>query len=452
MPKTESSGIQEITVKNYKSILNGNIEIRPITILAGSNSSGKSSMIQPLLLLKQTLETPEQQSGMLLSGANVSLTGCEQIRSKIHNASEQLQIGIKTKYLNLTSTFTPIDHFLTLIESSFEYTHNKLQFDVTEDMADSDIRKIMERCYQQFQLGSIPDGVLFKLTQDHCFFNITPYQQPSNNLFLMSAYRPASSINTEIMRIIHIPGLRNEAHARSHWRAPISQSSNKDETYYLFAGTFPTYLASLIEMWKNKNNGQYEQLTQYVCEIGLTPKISTRKINDSYLEIVVGWDPSKPDPDETDMVNIADVGIGVSQVLPILAALIVANPGQIVYIEQSAVHLHPKSLIALSKVIVDAAKRGIKVIVETHSALLLLAVQVAIASNQKSDFASSDTILYWFTKDANGATQITKGEMDKNGAYGDWPEDFSAITLQLQYDYMDAIRQKMSSNKIKDKK
>jgi hypothetical protein len=445
MPKIESTGIQELTVKNYKSILDGSIEIRPITILAGSNNSGKSSMIQPLLLLKQTLETPEQQFGILLSGANVSLTGFEQIRSKIPGASEQVQIGIKTEYLNLISTFTPTNDFLTLKESSFEYLHNKLRFDLTETMSDEELREIMKQCYRQFQWGLIPDGILFKLTQSHCFFNITPYRQADNNSSLMSAYRPASLIDTNIMRIIHIPGLRDTAHDREQWRAPILRLSDTDEVDYLFKGTFPIYVASLIEMWKNENNERHNQLTQYVRDIGLTQKVSTRKINDSYLEIVVGWNPNDPNPDEKDMVNIADVGIGVSQVLPILVALIAARFGQIVYIEQPVAHLHPKSLIALSKVIVDAAKRGVKVIIETHSATLLFAIQVAVASSQKSGFNPSDIVLYWFTKNERGATEITKGEMDENGAYGDWCEDFSATTLQLEHTYTDVLLQKLSN-------
>ena len=46
---------------------------------------------------------------------------------------------------------------------------------------------------------------------------------------------------------------------------------------------------------------------------------------------------------ETDMVNIADVGFGVSQVLPVLVALIAAEPGQLVYLEQPELHLHPRA-------------------------------------------------------------------------------------------------------------
>ena len=60
------------------------------------------------------------------------------------------------------------------------------------------------------------------------------------------------------------------------------------------------------------------------------------------------------------MVNITDVGFGVSQVLPVLVALIVdAKPGsQLVYLEQPELHLHPRAQVALAQVLADAAKRG----------------------------------------------------------------------------------------------
>jgi predicted ATPase len=57
--KEPVQGITEIAVCGYKSIYEEcQIEVRSLTILAGANSSGKSSIMQPLLLMKQTLEAP----------------------------------------------------------------------------------------------------------------------------------------------------------------------------------------------------------------------------------------------------------------------------------------------------------------------------------------------------------------------------------------------------------
>lgn len=74
-----AQGITRITVKGYKSLYEEcSVEIRPLTILSGANSSGKSSIMQPLLLMKQTLEARYDPGYLLLDGANVKFTSVEQ--------------------------------------------------------------------------------------------------------------------------------------------------------------------------------------------------------------------------------------------------------------------------------------------------------------------------------------------------------------------------------------
>jgi hypothetical protein len=76
--------IAEIGVAGFKSIGDEqSIEIRPLTILAGANSSGKSSMMQPLLILKQTLEAPYDAGPLMLNGPNVKFTSAEQLLARI---------------------------------------------------------------------------------------------------------------------------------------------------------------------------------------------------------------------------------------------------------------------------------------------------------------------------------------------------------------------------------
>ncbi len=73
------SAITSLSVSGFKSIVNEQtIEVRPLTLLAGANSSGKSSMMQPLLLLKQTLEAPYDPGPLLLNGPNVRFTSARQ--------------------------------------------------------------------------------------------------------------------------------------------------------------------------------------------------------------------------------------------------------------------------------------------------------------------------------------------------------------------------------------
>ena len=72
--------IREIRIKGYKSLADEtNLEIRPLTIIAGANSSGKSSVMQPLLLLKQTLASPSDSESLQIAGPNVAFTNYKQM-------------------------------------------------------------------------------------------------------------------------------------------------------------------------------------------------------------------------------------------------------------------------------------------------------------------------------------------------------------------------------------
>jgi len=74
--------ITRITVGGFKSIgQEQSIEVKPLTILAGANSSGKSSIMQPLLLLKQTLEAIYDPGRLLLNDPNVEFASTEQLLS-----------------------------------------------------------------------------------------------------------------------------------------------------------------------------------------------------------------------------------------------------------------------------------------------------------------------------------------------------------------------------------
>src|SRR2546423_2614933 len=86
----EPLAISEIRVAGFKSISEEQIiEVRPLTILAGANSSGKSSMMQPLLLLKQTLEASYDPGALLLNGPNVKFTQVDQLLSRLSSRREK---------------------------------------------------------------------------------------------------------------------------------------------------------------------------------------------------------------------------------------------------------------------------------------------------------------------------------------------------------------------------
>jgi len=459
------NGIDEIRVKGYKSIKNEAISLRPITILAGANSSGKSSIMQPLLLLKQTLEEKNPAISLLLPGKNVYLTQYDQIRPKFKmNENVEFEIGLKNSMLWAYSTFQPAQIFqhkdkgnrLLISKSHFDFSplvkeqndtrFEKVQFTLFPGMSSGDIHeKVIKICHDKFL--DIDNKKIYTLKEESCFLAIQA-ERPKEPLKLPgnphNSFRFAGSFSNDILGIIHLSGLRGDPTQRTFQRCPITSfpSENGAPTYF-FKGKFSGYTASLIEEWEQEDNSRRAKLIEYVQKMGLSTTVATKSVDDSFLEIFVGWHPSEKPMGTNDMVHIADVGCGVSQALPILVALIAAKEKQIVYIEQPEIHLHPKASVALADIIAnaitDAARRGVRVVIETHSDIILLALQTHVAQHINGNgLKPEDVVLYWFEKQSDGTTKIKEGHMDGYGDYADWSEDFTDVRMQAQRKYLDA--------------
>jgi hypothetical protein len=227
--------------------------------------------------------------------------------------------------------------------------------------------------------------------------------------------------------MIHVPGLRGNPERTYRTTTAIGPA---------FSGTFENYVASVISHWQADEHRQLSRLGKTLEMLGLTWKAAARRIDDTQVELRVGRLWHRTSDGAQDMVSIADVGFGVSQVLPVLVALIVAEPGQLVYLEQPELHLHPRAQVKLAQVLADAANRGVRVVAETHSSLLLLGVQTLIAEGK---LAPDKVMLHWFTRGDDGTTTIRSEQPDENGAYGDWPEDFADVELAAQSKYLDTV-------------
>jgi predicted ATPase len=203
-----------------------------------------------------------------------------------------------------------------------------------------------------------------------------------------------------------------------------------------FPGTFDNYTASIVAQWSNNSPHTLTHLSEDLNALGLTWKVEARAVDDTQVELRVGRLRKPQRGGSRHLVNIADVGFGVSQTLPVVVALLAAQPGQLLYIEQPEIHLHPRAQVAMASLIAKAARRGVRVVAETHSSLLLLGVQSQVAEGKLDP---ANVKLHWFIRDdTSGATTITSADLDAAGRFGDWPEDFDDVTLKAQKEYLDA--------------
>lgn len=429
------SGVQVAGFKSLARRQTALVEFRPLTVLAGANSSGKSSLMQAILLLKQTLEAGFDPGALLLDGPNIRFSSADQMfthlgkRIKPAESFEvELHFGpsgyVRLEFCRHESKVVDIKRV--------EYGKEARRIELTPQMKSEEIVRQTPDGRGFIALGGTENQPEIEYTIAKRRFFLGVSFRPKGQEGFMGPILPhpaADAAERFLRRLIHLPGLRGNPERDYRMTAVGS----------VFPGRFETYTAAIIASWKReKANNKLESLNEDLLALGLTWKASANRLNDTQVELVVGRLPKPIQGGAHDLVNIADVGFGVSQTLPVVVALHAAEPGQCVYLEQPEIHLHPKAQVAMAGVLARAVKRGVQVVVETHSSLLLLALQSMVAEGK--ELRSQHVKLHWFDRDEkDGATVIRSGQLDEAGAYGDWPENFGKVEMDLESRYLDAV-------------
>lgn len=432
-----TEAITGISVKGFKSIAEPiDIEIRPLTILAGANSSGKSSIMQPLLMMKQTLEASYDPGALLIDGPNARFTSADQFLSKLNGkTSNDFTIGIKLEESrSLTEVFTKIPkRAIDIAEAIYCDKAGKLHLwpDMTrEDM----IALISESPIKGIEniRDSLEKSGSWKIDRNRCFIRaITTLGDEKEPRATINWGPPINLFSSQVQNIIHVPALRGNPE-RNYKTVPIGEK---------FPGTFEIYIASIINNWQMTKDPRLNELGTALEILGLGWKVISKPLDEISVELLVSRLLHGRKGKSKDLVSIADVGFGLSQTLPVVVALLSAKPGQLVYIEQPEIHLHPRAQVAMAQVLADAARRGVRVVAETHSSLLITGIQTLVAE----DRISPEIIkLHWFKRrEDDGITEVFSADLDEAGAFGEWPEDFADVELQAQSRYMDAAEQRL---------
>lgn len=151
---------------------------------------------------------------------------------------------------------------------------------------------------------------------------------------------------------------------------------------------------------------------------------------------------------QTDQVHrdLTNVGVGVSQILPVVITILLASSGSTVLLEQPELHLHPRVQSRLCDFFLAASHQGKQVIVETHSEHIIERLRLRVVQD-KSDSINGNSAIYFFDNGIDFAKQI---EISSYGAVIDWPLGFfdeSAAQTSLILDA--SMKRKIADRKEK---
>ncbi|MGH3915595.1 MAG: DUF3696 domain-containing protein [Pseudonocardiaceae bacterium] len=160
-----------------------------------------------------------------------------------------------------------------------------------------------------------------------------------------------------------------------------------------------------------------EAVRRWMVDFGLSDDLRVREDTPQMLGIdVVPYGLTRA-------VTLSAVGVGVSQVLPVIVQCLVAGPGALVVLEQPELHLHPAAQQRLADFLLACMAWGQNLLVESHSEYLVLRLRRRIAEDL-TDRLRRDLVLLFASRDQDGETVYQPIELTPTGAMVEWPDGF----------------------------
>ena len=404
--------ITEFSAHNFKSWqATGKMRFAPLTGLFGGNNSGKTSILQVLLMLKQTVGQPRKWNEPLYFGDAESLVNLGDFDAVIHrhNLAFSLSLSMSWKLLegkrirgysaDSLSFSTSITRNLERAElRRFNYTL-PMGYNLEIGWTSHTERSIFEGRIIQPDYEVKHDGT--SVNPFRCYGIVNPTEPQELSLDFQAAFEDLFS------RIHYLGPRREDPRHDYHW----GESHPKD-VGRCGEKTISALLSSLVQQ-----RSTYYQVMEWLQKLELINSYALSSISDTEqaYEFLVKQYEEGPE------VRLTDVGFGVSQILPVLTQCYYVDEGSILILENPEAHLHPKAQSELADVFIDVVKnRNVQIILESHSEHLLLRLMRRIAEEE----ISADQTAFHFCEINDGNSQAERLKVDEYGNISNWPPNF----------------------------
>lgn len=471
----------KISVENFKALeLIKDYEIKAVNILTGKNSIGKTSLIQLLLMIKQTFESDFDESitQLKLNRPYVQLGRFENIVTD-NNLQKMIKISFELQSSELDQRYnrrrlqkygdecsikfdyrfkkvgrrTLIDQYcITVIgdeEHKFSLTHiekSKYELSVNSDIfiRDNYGTKLLS-------LDDIKDnGIKTNVT----FINLKPLGMKTSidksNIFIslngeFQGYQ--RELEKYFRNISYIGPLRDEPHKyyfndeeigksigiKGEYAVQMLASERKDSVGVMKYIDEDNYLFS-------KRKIQLINAVRYwMCDVFKMSKgINTRNIDNNTMTKInfINYNGKK--------IPITHVGFGISQILPIIVEGLRMNEKGLLILEQPEIHLHPNVQAQLFDFIFSLSLLGKNILVETHSDHLITRMRRRVSEDFKNEIKNDINLT--FVEDVNGRGEYHTININELGNLEHWPDGFCD---QIDLDYRKIVRAQSNRRRAK---
>lgn len=341
-----------------------------LSLLSGSNASGKSSVLQALALLHQTMREHEWSTRLILNGEVIRMGTVADLVDKVHGR-DTFDIGL----------IDADDH----LEWTFTGERSEMSMAVDRVSASGDVS-----------------------------------EKPNTLRYLLPPGKEnaVSPIAARLRRLTYITaereGPREVYPLEDRQTASVVGAAGEHAVSVLHLGRDEDVLPDLaLPDCPPKRLRQVEERMRrffpgYAIDVQQIPQANA---------VTLGVRTSE----DTGFHRPIHVGFGLAQVLPIVVAALSASTEDILLIENPEVHLHPAGQAAMGQFLADVAHAGIQVIVETHSDHVLNGIRRSVKAGL---VPPEDVVIHFFRPRSPDAPQVTSPSLDASGNIDSWPDGF----------------------------
>ncbi len=447
--------IDRLQIQNFKTWKDTTeLELAPITVFFGGNSSGKSSIGQFLMMLKQTAQSQDRTLA-LLPGSEQTPVDLGTFEDVLHNhdLTQNLDFSLRFRLdepVILTDILTRKTYEGNILQFSsslevislerpqprcveFEYKLSRVSRILIGGKPRFILRQIASASVKQKEVAEEysleTSGIKVKRNQGRGWPLPAPYHFYGFPDQISSYYKNASNLT-------RLPVALQECLAGISYLGPLREYPHRE---YSWAGESPSDVGTAGRNWlaaymaaANRKllppRGRRKQsfaavVATWLKELGLIAEFEVKKIGG-----VRSYQVKVRLHENSEWVHLPDVGFGVSQVLPVLVQSLYAPSGGTVVMEQPELHLHPAVQSNLADFFVHTVNSraeepggSVQFLLESHSEHFLRRLQRRIADET---IPANKVAVYFCTSDICGASRIERLKLDEYGNILNWPENF----------------------------
>ena len=398
--------IKEISLKNFKCFKEETVfPLSKINLLTGINGRGKSTLLQSLLLMRQTIEHNVNSTQIIFNGSCVRLGAFEDVKNSDVFIGEPISMGYKCR---INKRDVAINYFLSKNDDN-ELIANINRVDIDGTVF---LQKGNSNAYTRLEREQNSEYIYMSCLS--LINDFSQYDRPAN-LFAGNSYDETDNA-AKFHRIHYIAADRigpKDYYAKNNLSKFINVGPQGENTAIVLARKQEDIVFDKLYLGENAKT-VLQQTEEWLNKIFDGAKIKLESGKDI---ISLSYNTKLTDK----RYKPSNVGFGYSYILPIIVSGLIAKDGEILIVENPEAHLHPKAQSQLTKFLAKVADCGVQVFIESHSEHILNALRVAAATGETGLLHTDMSVLYFQDNEIERFISIP---INSDGGIDVWPEGF----------------------------